>query len=132
MAAGAIQLDAGELFVCAGVESMTRVPMGVTIDFESLTFRQRANPAFSERAMLLAKAISPHLDAKAEVATLRRFLRTTFPLGEDYPGTVLLSENDRLEVLRSQASDNEQLFRRWMPTYPDDTYSRLDTVEMLR
>jgi acetyl-CoA acyltransferase len=28
MAAGAIQLDAGEVFVCAGIESMTRVPMG--------------------------------------------------------------------------------------------------------
>jgi len=28
IAAGAIQLDAGEVFVCAGVESMTRVPMG--------------------------------------------------------------------------------------------------------
>jgi acetyl-CoA acyltransferase len=28
MAAGAIQLDAGELFVCAGIESMSRVPMG--------------------------------------------------------------------------------------------------------
>ncbi len=28
MAAGAIQLDAGEVFVCAGVESMSRVPMG--------------------------------------------------------------------------------------------------------
>ena len=28
MAAGAIQLGAGEAFVCAGVESMTRVPMG--------------------------------------------------------------------------------------------------------
>jgi acetyl-CoA acyltransferase len=27
MAAGAIQLEAGEVFVCAGVESMTRVPM---------------------------------------------------------------------------------------------------------
>jgi acetyl-CoA acyltransferase len=27
MAAGAIQLDAGEAFICAGVESMTRVPM---------------------------------------------------------------------------------------------------------
>ena len=27
MAAGAIQLDAGEVFVCAGVESMSRVPM---------------------------------------------------------------------------------------------------------
>ena len=28
MAAGAIQLNAGEVFVCAGIESMTRVPMG--------------------------------------------------------------------------------------------------------
>ena len=28
MAAGAIQMDAGEVFVCAGVESMTRVPQG--------------------------------------------------------------------------------------------------------
>ena len=27
MAAGAIQLDAGEAFICAGVESMSRVPM---------------------------------------------------------------------------------------------------------
>lgn len=28
MAAGAIQMDAGEAFICAGVESMTRIPMG--------------------------------------------------------------------------------------------------------
>ncbi|HEY0524765.1 MAG TPA: thiolase family protein [Stellaceae bacterium] len=28
MAAGAVQMDAGEVFVCAGVESMTRVPLG--------------------------------------------------------------------------------------------------------
>jgi len=28
MAAGAIQLDAGEAFICAGIESMSRVPMG--------------------------------------------------------------------------------------------------------
>jgi acetyl-CoA acyltransferase len=28
MAAGAIQMDAGEAFICAGVESMTRVPQG--------------------------------------------------------------------------------------------------------
>jgi acetyl-CoA acyltransferase len=28
MAAGAIQLDAGDAFICAGVESMTRIPMG--------------------------------------------------------------------------------------------------------
>ncbi len=28
MAAGAIQMGAGEVFICAGVESMTRIPMG--------------------------------------------------------------------------------------------------------
>lgn len=28
MAAGAIQLEAGEVFICAGIESMTRVPLG--------------------------------------------------------------------------------------------------------
>lgn len=28
MAAGAIQMNAGELFICAGVESMSRIPMG--------------------------------------------------------------------------------------------------------
>jgi acetyl-CoA acyltransferase len=28
MAAGAIQMSAGEVFICAGVESMTRIPMG--------------------------------------------------------------------------------------------------------
>jgi len=28
MAAGAVKMDAGEVFVCAGVESMTRVPVG--------------------------------------------------------------------------------------------------------
>ena len=41
MAAGAIQLDAGELFVCAGVESMTRVPMG--------GYNPAPNPALNER-----------------------------------------------------------------------------------
>jgi len=28
MAAGAIQMNAGEVFICAGIESMTRIPMG--------------------------------------------------------------------------------------------------------
>ncbi|MBM3517458.1 MAG: thiolase family protein [Alphaproteobacteria bacterium] len=41
MAAGAIKLNAGEAFVCAGVESMTRVPMG--------GFNPAPNPALHER-----------------------------------------------------------------------------------
>src|SRR3984957_8477836 len=40
MAAGAIQMDAGEAFICAGVESMTRVPM--------MGFNPMPNPALVE------------------------------------------------------------------------------------
>jgi len=41
MAAGAIQMNAGEAFICAGVESMTRVPM--------MGFNPMPNPALAER-----------------------------------------------------------------------------------
>src|SRR5690606_5387472 len=40
MAAGAIQLGAGEAFICAGVESMTRVPM--------MGFNPAPNPVLAE------------------------------------------------------------------------------------
>ncbi|MEM9470035.1 MAG: thiolase family protein [Pseudomonadota bacterium] len=40
MAAGYIQMDAGEAFICAGVESMTRIPMG--------GFNPMPNPAMME------------------------------------------------------------------------------------
>ncbi len=41
MAAGAIQMNAGEVFVCAGVESMTRVPI--------MGFNPMPNPALFDR-----------------------------------------------------------------------------------
>ncbi len=41
MAAGAIQMDAGEAFICAGVESMTRIPMG--------GFNPMLHPGLAER-----------------------------------------------------------------------------------
>jgi acetyl-CoA acyltransferase len=41
IAAGAIQMGAGEAFICAGVESMTRIPMG--------GFNPLPNPALYER-----------------------------------------------------------------------------------
>ena len=40
MAAGCIQMDAGEAFICAGVESMTRIPMG--------GFNPMPNPAMQD------------------------------------------------------------------------------------
>ena len=107
-------------------------PMAVSVDFESLSFPRRANPAFSERAMELAKVINPQLDTKDEVVTVREFLRETFPVGENHPAAALLDEPNRLAVLGAHAAGNEELFRRWMPEYPADAYSRLDTVEALR
>ena len=41
MAAGSMVMGAGEAFVCAGIESMTRVPM--------LGFNPMPNPALNER-----------------------------------------------------------------------------------
>jgi acetyl-CoA acyltransferase len=41
MAAGAVQMGAGEVFVCAGVESMTRIPMG--------GYNPMPNPALYQR-----------------------------------------------------------------------------------
>ena len=41
MAAGQIQLGAGEVFICAGVESMTRIPLG--------GFNPLPNPAMADR-----------------------------------------------------------------------------------
>jgi acetyl-CoA acyltransferase len=41
IAAGAIQMNAGEVFICAGVESMTRIPMG--------GYNFMPNPALYER-----------------------------------------------------------------------------------
>ena len=42
MAAGAIQMDAGEAFICAGVESMSRVPM--------MGYNPMPNPALAEKS----------------------------------------------------------------------------------
>ena len=46
MAAGAIQLDAGEVFVCAGVESMTRVPIGGYNPMPSPTLMEKYPQAY--------------------------------------------------------------------------------------
>ncbi len=46
MAAGAIQLNAGEVFVCAGVESMTRVPLGGYNPMPSPTLMEKYPQAY--------------------------------------------------------------------------------------
>jgi acetyl-CoA acyltransferase len=61
MAAGAIQMGAGEVFLCAGVESMTRVPMGGYNPLPNPGLYQRYPQAFvsmGETAENLAKKYS--------------------------------------------------------------------------
>ena len=58
MAAGAIQMNAGEAFLCAGVESMTRIPMGGFNPLPNPTLFQKYPQAFAsmgETAENLAK-----------------------------------------------------------------------------
>lgn len=61
LAAGAIQMNAGEVFICAGVESMTRVPMGGYNMMPNPTLYQSYPQAFismGETAENLAKQYS--------------------------------------------------------------------------
>lgn len=107
-------------------------PMGTSVDFEPLAPPHRADPSYSQAAMLLARATSPHLDSRREISAVGRFLRRTFPIGKDYPAASMLGESDRAELIRMHASDNEAVFSRWMPEFPSDAYGRLDTTDALR
>jgi acetyl-CoA acyltransferase len=76
-AAGAIQLGAGELFVCAGVESMTRIPMGGFNPLPHPGLYQRYPQAFAsmgETAENLAKkyAISRARQEEFALASQRK------------------------------------------------------------
>ena len=46
MAAGAIQMDAGEAFICAGVESMSRIPMGGYNPMPNVELHERNEGAY--------------------------------------------------------------------------------------
>ena len=71
MAAGAIALDAGEVFVCAGVESMTRVPMGGFNPAPNAELYERCPQAYiamGDTAENLARDYSISRDAQQELA----------------------------------------------------------------
>ncbi len=67
IAAGAIQMDAGEAFLCAGVESMTRVPMG--------GYNPLPHPGLAERypeAYVSMGETAENLAAKYEIPRARQ------------------------------------------------------------
>ena len=64
MAAGAIQMDAGEAFICAGVESMSRVPI--------MGYNPMPNPALHDRYpqayMSMGETAETHVSAPPEIS----------------------------------------------------------------
>ncbi len=67
MAAGAIQMDAGQAFICAGVESMTRVPQG--------GFNPLLHPGLAERfpqAYISMGETAENLAGKYEISRARQ------------------------------------------------------------
>jgi acetyl-CoA acyltransferase len=70
-AAGAIQWDAGEVFICAGVESMTRVPMGGYNPMPNPTLHARYPQAYAsmgETAENLARQYNISRERQEEFA----------------------------------------------------------------
>ncbi|MEO8277039.1 MAG: thiolase family protein [Thermoanaerobaculia bacterium] len=73
MAAGAIQMNAGESFLCAGVESMTRIPMG--------GFNPLPNPALYERYPQAFAAMGETAENLARQRGISRARQEEFALG---------------------------------------------------
>ena len=73
MAAGAIQMNAGEAFLCAGVESMTRVPMG--------GFNPLPNPTLFERYPQAYVSMGETAENLAKQYSIPRAQQEEFALG---------------------------------------------------
>ncbi len=72
MAAGAIQMNAGEVFICAGVESMSRVPMG--------GYNLMPNPGLYERFPQAFQSMGETAENLAEKYQISRLAQEEFAL----------------------------------------------------
>jgi hypothetical protein len=95
---------------------------GATLDLTVLTFDPESNPSYSGRALEIALAVNPHLRGRKEHRVVRDHLRTAFPASQ-WGRVVLLDDATRAAILDGLVAENEAVFRRWMPAYPEKTYS---------
>src|SRR3546814_8228631 len=72
MAAGAIAMGAGQAFICAGIESMTRVPM--------MGFNPMPNPALADRIKGAYMSMGRSEEHTSELQSLMRISYAVFCL----------------------------------------------------
>ena len=109
--AGGGRLFVADFLEMAGLGGI-RVPKGNDPSNQSYTA-----PAW-EAAMVMNQYVESPEDAKA----VRRFLGRLFP-PSDYPKAILLSDEERGELLEMYREDNRDLFSRYLPHFPPDSYS---------
>jgi len=109
--AGGGRLFVADFLEMAGLGGI-RVPKGNDPSNQSYTA-----PAW-EAAMVMNQYVESAEDAKA----VRRFLGRLFP-ASDYPKAILLSDEERGELLEMYREENRDLFTRYLPQFPADSYS---------
>ena len=98
MAAGAIQMNAGEAFVCAGVESMTRIPMGGFNPLPNPALYARYPQAFAsmgETAENLARRHGISREKQEELAVMSQARAAAAQAGGRFDDEL---ENQRLDL----------------------------------
>ena len=120
MAAGAIQLDAGEVFVCAGVESMTRVPMG--------GYNPAPNPELYERCPQAYIAMGDTAENLARDYTIPRAAQQELAVESHAKAAAARSEG-RFEDELVPIVDGNLRIEEDGCIRPDTTQAVLDTLE---
>lgn len=85
---------------------------------------------YSRRALKIALGMNPHLDIRRERRLLREFLLANFAAQDDRQSR-FLPKRARQRILDAYREQNRQLFRRYMPDLPEDSYDDNDATARL-
>lgn len=96
------------------------------LDLSGLSDLPRKNPSYSNEALRIALKLNAHIQTKSERKILKRLLSEAFPIRE-YGKAQLLDDDQRRALIECYREDNERLFEAFMPNFPKDSYSDLET-----
>jgi len=89
------------------------------------------NTSISKRALEIAMKVNPMLDTQKQKKKMKLYLKANFPANE-YGKAVVLSDEERLQILDLYRLDNERLFSEYMPHFPKDSYSSIEKTAELK
>lgn len=103
---------------------LTVVDLNGSLDYSEFEEDPAANLSYSQQALDIALMINPLLETRKQKSSVRKFLKTQFPIGE-YPSAQILTAEERMGLIELYRGDNERLFATFMPELPADSYSEL-------